>query len=165
MSRHLLLTLVVIGVFAVAPPGALAASSLPNGGNTCLSTDLTVTTSLGSGPGAAADTVTATVAALGPSGQRVSRLHLDLQVQERTATAWVPFVTPAHAETYTNIPGSRIRRTWTLREDAGPIGALLASHVQMRVYGKFQGVCRGQSFGPPLLFGLTAPMFVDPSAT
>jgi hypothetical protein len=164
MSRHAQLALIVVAAALAVPSAAAAASYVADGSNTCLSSDLTVTSALSTPPGSAGDTVTATVTALGAPGQRVSRLHLDLEVQERTATAWVPFLTPGHAETYAKAPGTRIHRTWTLREDAGPIDALLEGHVQMRVYARFRGSCRGQSFGPPLLFALTVPSLANPSA-
>jgi hypothetical protein len=163
MSKHALLALLVTTALTVAPSPAIAASYAPNGSNTCLSTELTVATAAGTGIGA--NTLTATVVGLGTAGQRVSRLHLDLEVQERTAVAWVRFVTPGHAETYANIPGPRLHRTWVLHEDAGPIDALLAGHVQMRVYAKFTGVCPGESLGPPLLYGLSPPMLGGPAAS
>jgi hypothetical protein len=144
----------------IAPSAASAASYAPGGSNVCLALDLTVNTTMATPP--ALSTLTATVVALGATGQHVGRLHLDLEVQERTATGWVPFVTDRHALTYAKLPGSRLHRTWTLQEDLVPIDELLLGQVQMRVYGKFTGVCPGESFGPPLLFGLTAPAPGDP---
>jgi hypothetical protein len=165
MTTHALRSLLALAAAAAVavPSPVLAASYAPDGSNTCLTTDLTVTTAASTD--STPNTVTATVVARGARGQRVSRLHLDLEVQQRTATAWVPLVTPGHSETYVNVPGSRIHRTWTLREDARPIDALLDDHVQVRIYAKFQGVCRGMSFGPPLLHGLTAPILPEPAAS
>jgi len=146
----------------IAPCPAVAASYAVDGSNGCLDTNLTVVVASGDDP-AANNTLTATVAATGAVGQRISRLHLELQVQKRTATAWVPVVTERHLVSYTNTPGARLRRLWTLREDSSSIDALLTDHVQVRVYAKFKGVCRGGSFGPPLLFGLTARMIPAPT--
>jgi len=161
MTKHILVVLIAAAAGLTAAPGAVAATYAMDGSNACLDMTLTVTT--GSGDGPARNTVSATVRATGVAGQRVSRLHLDLEVQRRTAAAWVPFVTPRHAEAYTNTPGARLRRVWTLREDSASIDALLADHVQMRVYAKLKGVCRGLSLGPPLLVGLTAPKVAAPA--
>ncbi len=162
MLRHALLGLIAACAGLVMASAAGAAGYAVNGSNLCLDMNLAVV--VASGFDAPDSTLTATVVASGLAGQRVSRLHLDLQVQKRTATAWVPFVTPRHAITYANAPGPRLKRTWTLREDSAAIDALLADHVQMRVYAKFKGVCRGGSLGPPLLLGLTAPTIAAPAA-
>jgi len=161
MLRHALLGLIAVAVGLVAPSAAVAEKYAADGSNVCLDMNLTVTIASGDGP--AGNNLTATVLVTGVVGQRVSRLHLDIEVQKRTATAWVPFVTHRHAIAYTNTAGSRLHRVWTLREDSSPIDALLDDHVQMRVYAKLRGVCRGQSLGPPLLFGLTAPMIPPPT--
>jgi hypothetical protein len=129
--------------------------------NSCVSTTLQVT--VPADPGAGATAITASAEAIGSTRHHVSRLHLDFEIQERTVTAWVRFVTPGHAETFTNGPGARIHRTWTLREDAAPVHALLQSGVQMRIYAGFSGVCHGEVFGPPLLYGLpVAPTSAPP---
>jgi hypothetical protein len=161
-TRTLLLATTLAAVLP-SPSVALAASATPNGSNVCLDTTLSVTTSAGDGP--VANTVATTVVALGTPGQRISRLHLDLEVQERTATTWVPFETTQHVITFTNYKGSHLHRVWTLREAADPIYALLDEHVQMRVYAKLEGVCRGETLGPPLLFGLTVPAITPAPST
>jgi hypothetical protein len=155
MSRRLLLLLTATVAVLAGPPAALAATATGSPNNLCVNEDMEVSTLSGTGP--EPHTVMATVTALGPAGLHVSRLHLDLEIQERTATSWVSFVTTLHALTYTRLPGTRLHRVWTLRENADQIDGLLANHVQMRVYAKFSGVCRGESLGPPLLFGLTEP--------
>jgi hypothetical protein len=157
IARRALLSLATAVAALCSPSAALAASSTTSPNDLCVNENMSVTTLSGTGP--EAHNVMATVTALGASGLRISRLHLDLQVQERTATSWVRFVTTNHVLTYTNFPGTTLHRVWTLQEDADPIDALLDNHVQMRVYAKFSGVCRGESLGLPLLFGLTAPMF------
>jgi hypothetical protein len=162
LIRPLLVVAAITGILS-APAVAFGASAAQQG-NACLSTELVVTSEGGTAPGE--NTVTATVVAMAPLGQRISRLHLELEVQERTATAWVPFVTDQHAETYTNYIGDRLHRMWTLREDSQPIFALLDDHVQMRVYAGFHGTCGGGALiGPPLLFGLSVPtmMVVEPT--
>ncbi len=161
MLRNPLLGVVAVTAGLVVPSAALAAGYAVDGSNVCLDTTLTVTVASGDGP--AGNTLAAVFLATGVAGQRVSRLHLDIEVQKRTATAWVPFVTERHAIAYTNTPGRRLHRMWTLREDSSSIDALVADHVQMRVYAKLKGVCRGQSLGPPLLFGLSAPALAAPA--
>jgi hypothetical protein len=163
MSRRALLLVNLIAAALAAPSTAVAASATPSSSNLCLDSTLSVTSMAGVGP--VANAVVATVVAQGTSGLRISRLHLDIELQERTATAWVPFVTTQHAVTYTNYPGSHLHRVWTLREAADPVYALLGVGVQMRVYAKFVGSCRGPSLGGPLLFGLTAPTVPPPSSS
>lgn len=161
MLKHALLGLMVVAAGLLSPTAGLAASYAVDGSNGCLDMTLTVTVASGDGPGG--NTLTAAVLAHGVANQRISRLHLDIEVQKRTATAWVPFVTKRHGLTYTNTPGARLYRRWTLREDSSPIDGLLADHVQMRVYAKFKGTCGGASLGGPLLVGLTDPMIPAPT--
>jgi hypothetical protein len=160
MTIRTRLLLMILAAGLALPSGALAATSASS---SCLDTRLSVATAAGTSSGT--DTITATVVALGSVGQRISRLHLDLEVQERTAATWVEFQTAQHVKTFTNYPGSHLHRMWTLREDGGPIFALLDNHVQMRVYARFQGICRGESLGGPLLFGLSAPTIGAPPAS
>jgi len=161
MLKHALLGLIVAAAGLLSPTAGLAASYAVDGSNACLDTTLTVTVASGNGP--AGDTLTAAVLAQGAAGRRISRLHLAIEVQRRTATTWVPFVTSRHGLTYTNTPGARLYRRWTLREDSAAIDGLLDDHVQLRVYAKFKGVCRGASLGGPLLLGLSAPMIPAPT--
>lgn len=144
-----------LAVVLTGPSSAGADSELPDGSNLCLDMTMSVTIAAGTEPGS--NTVAATVVARGAAGLHITRLHLDLEIQERTATTWVPFPSGGGGVTFTNYGGRGLHRAWTLRQDADPIYALIRNHVQMRVYAKFQGACRGESLGPPILFGLTAP--------
>jgi hypothetical protein len=151
---------------AAAKPRAVGKSTTAAkpSGNACLSTDLTVASSAGTPP--APNAVTATVVAMAPVGQHVSRLHLDLEVQERTATGWVTFVTDQHSETYANYQGDHLHRMWVLHEDSQPIFALLDAGTQMRVYAGFHGTCGGGAvLGAPMVFALSVPTTLAVSPT
>ncbi|HEX3874008.1 MAG TPA: hypothetical protein VHW26_07670 [Solirubrobacteraceae bacterium] len=162
MSRRALVTIsaTAAGLICVSP--ALAASTAPASPGSCLSMTLNVVSMTGTEPGD--DTLAVKVSVLGPVHQRVNRLHLALQIQQRTSAAWVPVVTPQQRETFVNVPGSRVRRTWTLVSSADGIYALIRSGVQVRVSARFAGTCNGQGLGPPLFYGLSVPTLTPPAA-